>query len=287
MLRLAPALVAVVVCVAAFYLAWGIPAWTVAKFSIPALFYFSNWVRAFELWGLGALGHTWTLAIEEQFYILWPLVLLIATRILKTEKIVWLCLALAVAVIAHRLNMLEGGASRMRLQNGFDTRADTILIGAALGAFASHRFISFAWLPYAAAAGAALLLFVLVQGPDVYYRFGTTGTALATACIIASALAGGKDPINLILRNRFLVYSGKISYGLYLWHFPITGLFWMAVGVKGVAPLAVQAVDLFLLLPLTYVVCTASYQWIESPALRLKQRFVARQRQSEPLSPSH
>ncbi len=276
MLRLAPCLVTVVIFVSAFYLAFGISIRTVASFSIPALLYFSNWVRAFDLWNLAALGHTWSLSIEEQFYILWPIILIAANRLIRTEKIVWFCLALAVMIIAHRFSVLDGGATASRISNGFDTRADTILIGAALGAFGSHKTLSFAWLGSAAAIAASFLLFVLVCEPNWYYQTGTTGVAVATACIISNAVGGGNGMINLMLRNECLRLVGKVSYGLYLWHYPIYKLFWMTVGEDSFKPNVLHTLDLFILIPLTYIVSCASYRWIESPALKFKEKFAVR-----------
>src|SRR5262245_21094061 len=94
--------------------------------------YLSNWTRAAGLNFPEWLGHTWSLAIEEQFYLLWPLVLL---AISAARRPIPLLLAVAGAIVAvscWRLTLVMHGASTDRLYNGTDTRADALLMGVAL-----------------------------------------------------------------------------------------------------------------------------------------------------------
>jgi peptidoglycan/LPS O-acetylase OafA/YrhL len=95
------------------------------------LSYVSNWVFAFnESVKVGPLGITWSLAIEEQFYLLWPLLLILLLKLRMRRRMISLLIVLAIVAIAlHRKILMEGGARIERMYYATDTRADALLIG--------------------------------------------------------------------------------------------------------------------------------------------------------------
>lgn len=104
--------------------------------ALIALTYMSNWARAFSIHPPDYLGHTWSLSIEEQFYIFWPLTLVLFLRLSpRLSHVAVLILAIALASAGLRIFLLAEGASFFRLYNGLDTRADALMIGCALAAF--------------------------------------------------------------------------------------------------------------------------------------------------------
>jgi peptidoglycan/LPS O-acetylase OafA/YrhL len=189
-------------------------------------FYLGNWTRAFEYSLPQYLGHTWSLSIEEQFYIFWPLLLLaILTYGQRVMSPLHLIAAIIIAVTCWRVTLAIHGATVHRLYNGTDTRADALLIGAALAlALATPTFLTrlataarYLWLP------AAIVIVVL---PSIcpwddrrMFFFGFSVISLAAAIILIAALDNGA--LSRTLSNPVFVWIGQRSYGLYLWHYPI------------------------------------------------------------------
>ena len=227
--------------------------------------YFTNWARAFDMPPEGILTHTWSLAIEEQFYFVWPLLLLaILGRAGKAHA--WkLVAALLAASIAWRLVLVLGGASVARVYNGFDTRAETLLWGCLLATApwqALRPVLNRLWpVPVLALAACVVAL-------DYHSDFEALyGYSLAAACaawiiaVVTDARSRGPVPV---LSSRPMVFVGRISYGVYLWHFPICYFigehvpWWANVAITTGGAIGLAA---------------ASYYWVEVRALRLKGRF--------------
>jgi len=143
-LRLLPALLLMLTIVTTF--AWcvlpaGFGSRTLTD-ALLALGYCVNWARAFDMRGASLLGHTWSLSIEEQFYVLWPITLILLVKRTGNSRSLTRVLGLSAAVaVIYRILMLTGGASGVRLYNGLDTRADGLLLGCALAAALSSGVI--------------------------------------------------------------------------------------------------------------------------------------------------
>ena len=231
--------------------------------------YVMNWVRALTHWPQGSFGHTWSLAIEEQFYLLWPLILSFLLR----QKLAPLgsgVLMLIVGIVAWRAGLAFTGASPERLYNGFDTRADSLLVGCLLGtapeAARVFRLARRSWpLP-----AALLLLATLLPHAESAFNICWTLVVIAglSAWLIAGLTVASSAPV---LSHPWAVYLGKISYGVYLWHYPIS----------------LQAIGHFHLTPLTAplvvtglsVICAAgSYHLIELPIRRQANAWIDRRR---------
>jgi peptidoglycan/LPS O-acetylase OafA/YrhL len=186
------------------------------------------------------LGHLWSLAEEEQFYLVWPACLLVLLRARRPAR--WLALFLA-ALVCYRLALIADHATLHRLYGSPDTRSEGLLLGC-LFAFARRSgVVAREWV---AKAGLMLAVPAVVVGQ---FRLGLPVFELGAVALVAAAVA--KTELAGLLSWRPLVGLGKISYSLYLWQSPVIWAFaWHA------RPLAL-AVSLALAL--------ASYRFVELP----------------------
>ncbi len=217
---------------------------------------------------LGALRHTWSLAVEEQFYLLWPPLLLFALRArLSGRAVLLLTLALALAVALHRALLWQGGAPVTRTYYGGDTRADSLLLGcaAAMALYWNLTPSVSRGAAGAAAVGLALLLLCTDYATSAMHLGGFSLAAVAAALVIIRVVAAPSALTRALLEAGPLVWAGRVSYGLYLWHYPV---------FKAVAHWdAPRPLQLAAAVALTFAVTAASFYLVERPVLRLKNRY--------------
>ncbi len=199
------------------------------------LLYLTNWARALALKESVDLGHTWSLAVEWQFYMVWPFLFCLLMRLLP-QKIMLLgsVVSMALLSLGVRLYWMHHGASVERLYNGLDTRVETLMWGAALAVWMSMRkpavigemrgiskiagSAAWAWLIVLA----ILALFATTQWTSPkYYQAGITLMAGLSALLMVYLIRPEKTALKHLLLHPWLVWLGAVSYGLYLWHFPI------------------------------------------------------------------
>ncbi len=308
--------------------------------SLSTLFYVSNWHFIFGSSSYfvataqtSPLAHMWSLSIEEQFYIIWPPVVLVMLRLgrgLRPSRRLWPLLATAVVgALASAIDMrlaYRGGASLMRVYEGTDTRSQDILVGAALAigmtVWAQHRRVPVdreragsahaprrahpsagtagevppsslrreyrrrgpgirpitAWeiespsirtalqvLGWATVA-AGLVLWSRLSGsphpPPFLFDGGYLLFSFGVAVVIFVAITAQAASLSRALGNPVFRYVGKISYGTYLWHFPLFALLDSArLHLYGYPLLAVRIAT-------TLVVATGSFYLVEEPIRR-------------------
>ena len=243
---------------------------------VAALLFFTNWwyifqdVSYFEAMGAPSpVTHFWSLAIEEQFYLIWPpLLLLLFSKRVKKRHIQLGLLVAAIASAAAMAILYSPQADPSRVYYGTDTRAFSLLIGAFLafefpparvnghgrqGFTARDRKIALG-VGSAALAG-ILVMMVAVNGysPFLYYGGIALLSLLAGALIIT--LADGRSPLARFFALRPLVWIGKLSYSIYLWHYPLLLLMnprnftgetpWFAYMGQALVILAVSAISYY------------------------------------------
>jgi peptidoglycan/LPS O-acetylase OafA/YrhL len=234
--------------------------------TIASLFYVMNWVRAFHLPYEGHVGHVWSLAVEEQFYIIWPALLWLALLSggRRAARIL-VCLLISVVVL-WRCYLVLHGEPPYRTYNGFDTRSDALFIGCLLALSASllpARLKAFWLMPVGALEFIAL--FANWDAPWVHL-VGFDIIAVSAAWIIFSL--SENSPLKSLLSTRPAVFLGSISYGMYLWH-----AFFTSVLLNEAVPVGYV---LLAILPLTISCAAVSYFLVEKRFLDLKDRLGVR-----------
>ena len=234
-----------------------------------SLVYMAAWLRAYDVSTLGWFGHTWSLSIEEHFYLVWPLALLILVRKRVAHLKYWI-VALFLLAVAYRTLSALAGASNNRLNNSPDLRAEQLLAGCALAALLfdyvrREGWWDKVWLALVVVSLADLARWVVL--PDLFgsgsYRTLSTVIGVESALIIGYLAVHPLSRLTSVLSLRPLVWTGRRSYAIYLWHLPLFGL----LSLRG-EPGAIRAGGRGAAVVLTFVAAWASFQWVERPFYR-------------------
>jgi peptidoglycan/LPS O-acetylase OafA/YrhL len=236
-----------------------------------ALVYATNWQVVFHFFTVAqGLGHLWSLAIEEQFYLVWPLLLILFLSLRRGAGTVTTFLVALIGLVAlRRFLMIADGTSTLLIFTRTDTRVDSLLVGCLLASlWVRRRTPTRNLAPAAWVAAAAIAACVAFSRYDHHflYQGGFTVFAVAAATLILAAIDGDWAG-NRLLCTAPLRLLGRVSYGLYLWHLPI--FYAVAREWPDWPPVARVVVAL----ALTALFTAASWHFVERPALRLKRRL--------------
>ncbi|MBN3526965.1 acyltransferase family protein [Paenibacillus apiarius] len=249
---------------------------------LAALLYSSNWrlifhqVSYFDHFGpQSPFIHMWSLAVEGQFYLIWPLLLAIAFRYApKRGHLFAATLAGAAISCAAMVIMYDPGTDPSRVYFGTDTRAFALLFGAALAIlWPSARLntgisrpsrIMIEVIGWSGLLVVIEMFFLMNRYDDMLYRGGFVLLSIAASLVVA-AVAHPASSLSRLLSWRALRWIGVRSYGIYLWHYPVIVLTNPA-DRRGEADwmLAVAQIALSMML------AAISWRYIEEPVRRGK-----------------
>jgi peptidoglycan/LPS O-acetylase OafA/YrhL len=239
--------------------------------ALYSLTYIANWAQAHAT--LGVLAHTWSLSIEEQYYLVWPVCLIVVLALVRSKRTIAAMLFLGAAAVAgfRFIEFAHGHAAFAALSTV--TRIDGVLIGSALALVLADPPEVFRRvlarrevIPLATGALAVGLVTLRWNSPNLF-RGGLFLLDLCTAAIVGHLVVCEHSRARSVLSIQPLAAIGRISYGLYLFHIPV---YYLVFGFPRTlhGPTVVAAA-----FALTFAVATLSYAFVERPALHFKARF--------------
>jgi peptidoglycan/LPS O-acetylase OafA/YrhL len=227
--------------------------------------FLQNFLLPIPTMATGALGVTWSLAVEEQFYLVWPLVVRFFTESqLRKIAIAVICVSpvLRFFLSQHHVNIYSNTVCRL----------DGLMAGALLAlvvrsvSFFPTKFLTRAWIVLLVSAPIALAIDAAFQAQWIVFTF----TALASVAFVYLALFSTQKWLHAVLTTRFLVYTGTISYGIYLLEkIPLDAARSFHLDKYGILALPVTAA-------VTYIMAVVSWNVLEKPFLKLKRLFEPR-----------
>jgi peptidoglycan/LPS O-acetylase OafA/YrhL len=248
---------------------------TMAKQSLPwyyvagYLLFVGNWVHAVFGRPESICSPLWTVSIEEQFYLIWPLLM----KMLRRRGMIVAAIVTFLLATVCRLGFMLAGSSGGFIYYGSVSRCDSLALGILLALFADRlprltRRVRWLLLAGGLLGWVASSAWLNEQpGPvDIRMVLGRLIVSLAAGAILYACLHSHSR----LVRGEWVVRLGKISYGLYMLH--LTGILIMLSlfrPVWGWQLLATKALGFVM----TVILAMASYRWVESPFLHLKDKF--------------
>ncbi|MDE4541180.1 acyltransferase family protein [Thermoanaerobacterium sp. R66] len=278
MLRLFPALFIMVIVVVSYVTLFDASRLSSIKGdAITSLLYVNNWwlifhkVSYFAKFGpQSTFGNLWSLAVEGQFYLIWPLALIAAFKYIKKKKYIFVITLLLSALSALAMGMMYiPGMDPSRVYYGTDTRAFGLLLGSALALIlpsnkfssneAKRKVLIYDMIGFLAIVSIFAMLMYVNQYDPFVYRGGMYLLSVITAVVVAVS-AHPKSLLGKILGCAPLRWLGARSYGVYLWYFPVLILTTPTVDTKGFDPIR-ALLQVFMII----VISAFSWKYVEDP----------------------
>jgi peptidoglycan/LPS O-acetylase OafA/YrhL len=230
---------------------------------------------------LGYLNHTWSLATEEQFYLLWPIMLMWLLR--RDRVAVALCCAIPVVTL---LRIATASTAGDALSHTLLHRADQLMLGALLAVLMRRGtaerwvrpiavgFVTVGTLGVIFLAGSTLPSSAFVLGLD-------TVVGVATVLLIGHLIVNVRSGVTRMFSVPWLVLVGKVSYGIYLYHWPVVRGVGHLFRDQGWVGFEFNVLRVLVDIALTTLLVWLSWRFVETPALKLKERFAPRRERAE------
>ena len=262
--------------------------------------YYSNFQLFYtHEWG-ELTPHLWTLAVEEQFYLIWPWVILFTPN-KYLPKVFYLFIFLGILSRAVLFALMKSPELEFAT---LQVLTPTCMDAFSLGALLAYQHVRgktsnpiYLWL---ALLSLPILIYNKISHQVYFIFFERTFVALMAVVMVEKATHGYKGIIGWFLQNKVVLYLAKISYGIYLYHIFVAYLFWKVIGIINIHIVRRMQVDLtgfinFLALPLVsffiyFVLSVAlaalSWHFLEKPISNLKRLFIYNQQKKVTFAPA-
>jgi peptidoglycan/LPS O-acetylase OafA/YrhL len=232
---------------------------------------------------IGRLGHFWTLAVEEQFYLIWPWIILFVPRKWLVPIIIFfISISPIYRAIAYQLFPFDIGAMDFKAATLTPANLDSLAIGALLAVLwksdvpkhVLQKYLTRFILPIGLILYTiCLVLYHYRIKPSIFFIVGDFSASLIFAWLVSSTGLGFKNWFGKILELPLLSYLGKITYGIYVYHYfaplilvPVLAYFGYELQVPGLINFALSSI-------FTIIVASLSWRWLELPINNLKRYF--------------
>lgn len=224
-----------------------------------------NWARALSITDGGMLGHFWSLAVEEQFYLIWPLALFTLLRSpgsLAPKISVIVLAAVVIQIVTYVITK-----DQFRVYNGSDTRFSQLAMGCLLATVPQLNLQRLWMLPI---LYFGVVVLKLDHAGVSYLTWGIPFSGII-AMMLVSIVAWSRTPLNFVLEHPVMQWAGSRSYAMYLWHYPLLLVCFklnVSHNMPAVGPIIAA-------LTLTCLAAELSYRLVEKPAFAFRKKVEA------------
>lgn len=243
---------------------------------LPYLFYYCNIDYYWDNEMHGILSPRWSLAVEEQFYLIWPFLILFISKI--RLKIFFIAVILFAFLLRSYLTVVY--PEKELVQFLMTSNLDSLAGGGLLAYFYKYDMLKFTYIANKKRVLAILLVGVILLILNSFYFYNkiftgilpvnlkAIGCTLISLSLVVMAIKGYRGFLGKLMSNKVLIYIGKISYGLYLYH-SLIFLIMRRVGINITNPMLKNTIGFMLLL----LISSASWYFFEKPINNLKKYF--------------
>lgn len=243
------------------------------KDALATLLYYSNWTKLNNYVYPTIFGQSWSLAVEEQFYLLWSLIFLAALKLrLNKMCVAFFLVCLALLCMAWKYYLIAQGAPWSRLYYALDTRLDAFVVGGLLALSFPllqpliQRPMLHAVLTLSACAFLVLLAFGTPKDISYFY-WQQTSAVLLSAMVVLLLASPRKGIFQWLFSLKLSVLLGERCYSIYLWHWPLIWILLIKFEFS-------KNVLLLIVLPSVLLLSWLSYAWVELPFMS-KRRSIS------------